>query len=399
MELNQKPVSERTHIAFFGIRNAGKSSLVNAVTNQQISLVSNVLGTTTDPVSKTMELLPIGPVLIIDTPGIDDEGDLGLMRVERAKEVLNKTDIGVLVTDCTKELCEKEKELIKAFEEKNIKYIIVKNKCDLIKELPKTDDNEIFTSAAKNINIEELKNLIGKLSKEANNSKPLVCDLVKNGDLVVLVTPIDSAAPKGRLILPQQQVIRELLESGAIPVVTKETELEITLNSLKVKPKLVITDSQAFDKVNNLLPYDIPLTSFSILFARYKGNLVTSVKGAAALDKLNNGDTVLISEGCTHHRQCGDIGTVKLPFWIQNHCKKNINFEFTSGGGFKKDLTKYALIIHCGGCMLTEKEMKYRYSKAQKQEIPITNYGIAIAHTNGILKRSVELFPDVLKLL
>ena len=395
MGLNTTPSAERVHIAFFGLRNAGKSSLVNKVTNQKISLVSNTLGTTTDPVLKTMELLPIGPVVIIDTPGIDDEGELGQMRVDRAKDILNKTDIAVLVTDCKKEISDKENELIALFKEKEIKYIIAKNKCDLIDKTWVNTDSEVFVSAKTGFGVETLKNMLGKISNLPKKEKPLVSDLIKRGDLVLLVTPIDESAPKGRLILPQQQTIRDILDSGAIAVVTKETELSEALNTLSKKPALVITDSQVFKMVDSILPKDIPLTSFSILFARYKGNLDAAVKGAATLDALKDGDTVLISEGCTHHRQCGDIGTVKLPNWIKKYTGKNLNFEFSSGTEFPKELSKYALIIHCGGCMLNEKEMKSRLSLAREANIPITNYGITIAHINGILKRSVEVFNDI----
>lgn len=399
MGMNETPAAERVHIAFFGLRNAGKSSLVNAVTNQNLSLVSNIKGTTTDPVLKTMELLPIGPVVIIDTPGIDDEGYLGQMRVQRAKDILNKTDIAVLVADSTKGLGEKENQLISIFKEKNIKYIIALNKCDLLNKEYKNSDEKVYVSAVKNIGISELKNLLGSIYGKTKKEKPLVSDLIKGGDLVVLVTPIDESAPKGRMILPQQQTLRDVLDAGAAAVVTKETELEETLKKLSQPPALVITDSQAFGKVSKIVPEDIPLTSFSILFARYKGSLKTAVSGAAVLDSLKENDTVLISEGCTHHRQCGDIGTVKLPSWIKKHTGKNINFEFTSGGEFKKDLTKYALIVHCGGCMLNEAEMKSRIKSAKEQNVPITNYGIAIAHINNILKRSVKIFPEIYNLL
>ncbi len=398
MGLNDKPVSERLHIAFFGLRNAGKSSLVNAVTNQPVSLVSNVKGTTTDPVFKTMELLPLGPVVIIDTPGIDDEGDLGLMRVERAKQVLNKTDVAVVVIDSLKGLSKEDESIIEAIKAKNLPFVIAYNKADLLNSLPQTKANEIYVSAQNGTNITELKELIAKTTKPTVDERPLVSDLIKQGDVIVLVTPIDSAAPKGRLILPQQQTIRDILDCGAVCMVTKETELKATLESLNQKPTLVITDSQAFKKVNEIVPKDIPLTSFSILFARYKGDLETVVKGVAALDNLKDGDTVLISEGCTHHRQCGDIGTVKLPAWVEKYTNKKLNFAFTSGGDFPYDLSPYSLIIHCGGCMLNEKEMKHRQHLAKEQGIPITNYGIAIARVNGILLRSIEIFPNLKKL-
>ncbi len=399
MGLNTTPSGERVHIAFFGLRNAGKSSLVNKVTNQNISLVSNTLGTTTDPVMKAMEILPIGPTLIIDTPGIDDTGELGTMRVNRAKEILNKTDIAVLVTDCNKEISDEEVKLINLFKEKEIKYIVAKNKCDLMENKGKNSDFEVFVSAKTGFGVEDLKNILVKIAGTAKEKKPLVSDLIKKGDLVLLVTPIDESAPRGRIILPQQQTIRDILDFGAIAIVTKETELTETLNSLAKKPSLVITDSQVFKTVDSILPKDIPLTSFSILFARYKGNLETAVKGAAALDTLSDGDTVLISEGCTHHRQCGDIGTVKLPNWIKKYTGKSLNFEFSSGTEFPKDLSKYALIIHCGGCMLNEKEMKSRLSIAKDFEVPITNYGITIAHVNGILKRSTEVFSEIKNIL
>lgn len=398
MGLNQTPAAERVHIAFFGLRNAGKSSLVNAVTNQALSLVSDIKGTTTDPVLKTMELLPIGPVVIIDTPGIDDEGELGLMRVKKAKDILNKTDIAVLVVDALMGIQPKDSELISLFKEKNIPYIIAYNKTDLLKTLPKAKENEIYVSARTGSGINELRELVGRISKPTENDRRIVADLINVGDVVVLVTPIDSAAPKGRLILPQQQTIRDILEAGAIPVVTRETELEEALKVLSKKPAMVITDSQAFGKVNKIVPKDIPLTSFSILFARYKGDLRTVIEGAAALKRLKDGDKVLISEGCTHHRQCGDIGTIKLPHWVRQYTKKQPEFEFTSGGEFPEDLSQYALVIHCGGCMLNEKEMKSRQQRAKAQNIPITNYGIAIAEVHGILMRSIEIFPELVKL-
>lgn len=395
MSLNEVVSSERVHIGFFGLRNAGKSSLVNAVTGQNLSLVSDVKGTTTDPVLKAMELLPLGPVVIIDTPGIDDEGELGLMRVEKAKQVLAKTNIAVLVASASAPLSPAENDLIKLFKEKNIPYIIAKNKADLLLELPKESDNEIYVSATKNININELKEKIASLKKVTDSNKKILADIVKSGDTVILTIPIDEAAPKGRLILPQQQVLRELLEIGATALACKLTELKQTLDKLKSPPDLVITDSQVFGEVAKILPCDVSLTSFSILFARYKGDLKTVVSGAAAIKNLKDGDTVLISEGCTHHRQCNDIGTVKLPNLIKSFTKKQINFEFTSGTEFKNNLTKYALIVHCGGCMLNEKEMKHRISTAVNANIPITNYGIALALINGILKRSVEPFEEI----
>lgn len=400
MGLNDKVSAERVHIGFFGLRNAGKSSVVNAVTGQSLSLVSETKGTTTDPVQKAMELLPIGPVVIIDTPGIDDVGTLGEMRVKRALQVLDKTDIAILVVDAEKGLQQADQELLKLFEKKKIPHITVYNKSDLLATVPSlTEKNDaIYVSAKNGDQIYELKERIGALTKAASakaDEKRIVADLIQPEDVVVLVVPIDSAAPKGRLILPQQQTIRDVLESGAISVVTRETELRQTLRSLAKKPALVITDSQAFQKVNADTPADVPLTSFSILFARYKGDLKEAVHGAAQLDKLQNGDTVLISEGCTHHRQCGDIGTVKLPNWIRNYTGKELSFEFTSGGEFPEDLSPYALVVHCGGCMLNDREMKARIARAVAQNVPITNYGICIAQVHGILKRSVELFGDV----
>ncbi len=396
MSLNNVVSAERLHIGFFGLRNAGKSSLVNAVTNQKLSLVSDVKGTTTDPVSKAMELLPLGPVVIIDTPGIDDEGLLGEMRVERAKQILSKIHIAVLVTDATKPLTADEQGLIDSFKAKNIPFIVAKNKCDLLNEIPSAEQNEIFVSAIKGVNINELKEKIAALSATAKEDKKILADIVKAGDKVILVVPIDESAPKGRLILPQQQTIRELLEIGAMTVVVKPEELTDCLNELKSPPRLIITDSQAFGAVSKMVPKDIPLTSFSILFARYKGDLKMLVGGAAALDSLNDGDILLISEGCTHHRQCKDIGSVKIPNWVKKHSGKELEFEFTSGGEFPDDLSKYAMIIHCGGCMLNEKEMKNRLEKAGASNIPINNYGTAIAHMHGILKRSIAPFENQL---
>ncbi len=396
MSLNETVSAERIHIGFFGLRNAGKSSVVNAVTGQNLSLVSDFKGTTTDPVKKAMELLPLGPVVIVDTPGVDDEGELGEMRVKRAKQALNYCDIAVLVVDAEKGIQEADKDLLASFENKKITYIIAYNKADLIDGIPDAGDNEIYISAVDGTNINELKEMIARRANIRENSKKIVADLIEEGDLVVLVVPIDESAPKGRLILPQQQVIREVIESGAIAVVCRDTELTSTLVSLGKKPKLVITDSQAFGKVSKDTPSDIPLTSFSILFVRYKGDLTAAVHGAAMLDKLDDGDTVLISEGCTHHRQCNDIGTVKMPNWVLNHTKKNINFEFTSGKDFPEDLSKYSLVIHCGGCMLNNREMQYRAGHANDCKVPMTNYGIAIAYMHGILKRSIELFPEAL---
>lgn len=399
MSLNDTVSADRVHISFFGKRNVGKSSLLNSVTGQNISVVSDVLGTTTDPVKKAMELLPLGPVMIIDTPGFDDEGALGELRVEKTREILSKTDVAVLVVDSQGELDEREREFIALAEEKKLPLIIAHNKSDLLGEIPETKDNNIWVSAVDNININELKELLAGLSKSAKNERKIISDLLDKGDAVVLVTPIDESAPKGRLILPQQQTIRDILDKGCIAVVTQVEELSKTLESLKNPPKMVITDSQAFEKVSSLVPESIPLTSFSILFARYKGNLPAQIKGAAVLSKLRDTDKVLIAEGCTHHRQCGDIGTVKMPMWIRRHSGKNPEFHFTSGGEFPKDLSEYRLVVHCGGCMLNEAEIKHRVMTAEKANVPVVNYGVAIAQMNGILNRSLELFPDVLKLL
>lgn len=394
MGLNAQPSGERVHIGFFGLRNAGKSSVVNRVTGQTLSIVSDVKGTTTDPVQKAMELLPIGPVVIIDTPGIDDEGTLGEERVRRALRVLEKTDIAVLVTDSTRGLQPAEQELIELFHKREIPFVIAHNKADLTSVPAAMPENEIYVSAAADSNIRELKELIARAVKPTEPEKRLVADLLAPNDTVVLVVPIDSAAPKGRLILPQQQTIRDILEAGAISLVTRETELTRTLESLREPPRLVITDSQAFGIVDKLVPKNVQLTSFSILFARYKGNLRQAILGAAQLNSLQDGDTVLISEGCTHHRQCGDIGTVKLPAWIRKHTGKDFEFEFTSGGGFPEDLSPYALIVHCGGCMLNEREMQFRQSSAEEKGVPYTNYGILIAYINGILKRSLAPFDE-----
>lgn len=395
MGLNSTPSSERVNISFFGRRNVGKSSLVNALTGQNISVVSDVKGTTTDPVYKSMELLPIGPVNIIDTAGIDDEGELGKLRIEKTNQVLVKTDIAVLVADAVSELNPEEKELINIFESKNIKYVIAYNKADLLKDFKELNKNEIYVSAKNNTNIYELKELIASLYEENPDKQKLIADLLEPQDIAILVTPIDSAAPKGRLILPQQQVIRDLLDKGIVNVVVKETELENALQTLSKKPKIVITDSQVFEKVSAIVPSDIFLTSFSILFARYKGILYDAVNGAKAIETLKNKDIILIAEGCTHHRQCDDIGTVKLPKWIRKYTCKELNFEFSSGTGFPEDLSRYAMIIHCGGCMLKEQEVLYRYKKAKDNNIPVTNYGIIIAYINGILKRTTEIFPNL----
>ena len=395
MGLNTQPSGERVHIGFFGLRNAGKSSVVNRVTGQTLSIVSDVKGTTTDPVQKAMELLPIGPVVIIDTPGIDDEGTLGEERVRRALRVLEKTDIAVLVTDSTRGLQPAEQELIELFRKREIPFVIAHNKADLTSVPAAMPENEIYVSAAADSNIRELKELIARAVKPTGPEKRLVADLLAPNDTVVLVVPIDSAAPKGRLILPQQQTIRDILEAGAISLVTRETELTRTLKSLREPPRLVITDSQAFGIVDKLVPKNVQLTSFSILFARYKGNLRQAILGAAQLNSLQDGDTVLISEGCTHHRQCGDIGTEKLPNWIRRFTGKDVQFSFTAGNEFPEDVSKYALVVHCGGCMLNEREMQYRLRHSAERNVPMTNYGIAIAHMHGILNRALAPFPDL----
>lgn len=386
--------TEKTRIGIFGLRNVGKSSIINAITNQNISIVSDTLGTTTDPVKKSMELLPLGPVVIIDTPGIDDIGELGELRIQKTKQILNTVDIALLILDATSTLTNKDKELIKLFKDKNIPYLLVYNKADLLKNIPIQTQDTIYVSATTKFNIKELKEKISTITVK-NKDKKILSDIVSQGDTVVLVIPIDSSAPKGRIILPQQQVLRELIEIGATIVVSNVENLTHSLEKLTDKPKLIITDSQVFGKVNKIVPKGILLTSFSILFARYKGNLDTLINGVNTLDKLSDGDTILISEGCTHHRQCEDIGTVKLPKWIKEYTKKEINFEFTSGTEFPEDLSKYKLVIHCGGCMITENEMQYRLKHATNSNIPITNYGITIAQINGILKRSLEPFYNI----
>ncbi len=398
MTLNETPSANRTHIAFFGRRNAGKSSLMNAVANQQIAVVSDVKGTTTDPVNKSMELLPLGPVVLIDTAGIDDEGELGELRIKKTMQVLNKTDIAVVVVDVRLGLSGDENDLINKFKEKDIKYIIAYNKCDLIPEIPQAKENEIYVSANNDTNITLLKEMLGNL-KPNSCEKHMIADFIDKGDIVVFVTPIDESAPKGRLILPQQQAIRDTLDAGGISVVVQPDELPSTIQKLGNAIKLVVTDSQVFGVVSKIVPKDIPLTSFSILVARIKGLLDSAVNGASVLEKLSDNDVVLISEGCTHHRQCNDIGTVKLPKLIQKYTQKNIQFEFTSGGTFPENLSKYKLIVHCGGCMLNEKEMENRVKQACAQNTPITNYGIAIAQMNGILKRSLEILPSLWKKL
>lgn len=408
MSMNQTPMSERVHIGFFGKRNAGKSSVMNAVTGQDIAVVSEVKGTTTDPVYKSMELLPLGPVVMMDTPGIDDEGDLGGLRVKKSYQVLNKTDAAVLVIDGAEGSSPEDEALLERIRRKKIPYLVVMNKKDLTTEeaerklrehLGLSEEEFLAVSASDGSGIRELKERIAVAAGREEEEKYIVRDLVSPSDFVVLVVPVDKAAPKGRLILPQQQTIRDLLDGDAVSVVVKDNELKRTLEQLGKKPKLVITDSQAFSKVAEDTPEDILLTSFSILFARYKGNLEGAVRGVTALDRVKDGDTILISEGCTHHRQCDDIGTVKIPRWIREYTGKELHFETTSGTEFPDELGRYSLIVHCGGCMLNEREMKYRLSCAQDQNVPMTNYGILIAYVKGILKRSVEVFPEIAELL
>lgn len=406
MSLNATPSSERVHIGIFGKRNAGKSSLINAITGQNLAIVSEAKGTTTDPVYKAMELLPLGPVMIIDTPGIDDEGVLGSLRIQKAYQVLNKTDIALVIIDAAVGPSAEDLRLIKRINAKKIPLLIVINKCETINEDKKTayqallpNGKLLFVSAEQKLNIFELKEAIAQTVPADENKAQIVADLLSPSDFVVLVVPIDSAAPKGRLILPQQQTIRDILEADAAAIVVKENELTNTLQNLGKRPKLVITDSQVFKKVAAETPADILLTSFSILFARYKGNLQTAVQGVTALENLEDGDKILVGEGCTHHRQCDDIGTVKLPRWIKEYTGKNPEFIFTSGTKFPLDLSPYKMIIHCGACMLNEREMQYRIKCAADQNIPFTNYGITIAYINGILKRTVEPFPQIYKLL
>jgi len=394
VSLNATPSGDRVHIGFFGRRNAGKSSVVNAVTGQDLAVVSDVKGTTTDPVTKAMELLPLGPVMIIDTPGFDDEGKLGELRVRKTRQVLNKTDIAVLVVDATEGQKECDRQLISLFIAKEIPYIVVYNKMDLLQQVPADTDTEIYVSALEGRKIFELKERMARL-QQGQTVRCLVADKLSRGDLAVLVIPIDKAAPKGRLILPQQQTIRDILEANAVAVTVKESELSDTLKALGKRPAMVITDSQVFKTVATAVPPEIPLTSFSILMARYKGLLEDAVRGAAAVEKLKDGDTILIAEGCTHHRQCDDIGTFKIPNWIRSYTGKNIQIKTCSGMDFPDDLSPYALVVHCGGCMLNEREVRYRTKCAVDQGVPITNYGTLIAYLNGILKRSVALFPDL----
>lgn len=399
MGLNDLVSAERLHIGFFGMRNAGKSSLVNAVTGQQLAVVSPIKGTTTDPVKKAMELLPLGPVVIIDTPGLDDKGELGNLRVRKAKQSLAMTDIAVLVVDGTVGMSRQDHQLAALFRARKVPYVIVHNKADLLPQRSALGGNALYASTVTGEGIHELKETLGAFANQAKHPRVLVSDLIRPGDLVVLVTPIDESAPKGRLILPQQLTIRDILDHHGIVIACQDTELKQTLAGLGVKPRLVITDSQAFKRVSADTPDDIMLTSFSILMARYKGDLKPLIRGAAALGSLRDGDRVLISEGCTHHRQCNDIGTVKLPGWIEKFTGVKPEFCFTSGGEFPEELSDYALVIHCGGCMLNEQEMKHRIEKCSLAGVPIVNYGLAIARLHGILKRSVRPFPDILKLL
>ena len=408
MGMNQTPTSERVHISFFGKRNAGKSSVINAVSGQDLAIVSSVMGTTTDPVYKSIELLPLGPVVVIDTPGIDDEGELGALRVRKSYQVLNKTDIAILVVDSTTGKDEEEFALLHKFHEKHIPYLVVYNKIDLlsvekIKNLAMSvRAGEVLDSAADGMNIQEQKEKIATLKPEDTHQYPLIQDLIEPLDLVILVVPIDKAAPKGRLILPQQQTIRDILERGALSLVVRDTELKSTLDHFLAQgvcPKLVVTDSQAFARVSKDVPENITLTSFSILFARYKGELETQLKGVAALSSIEDGDRILIAEGCTHHRQCGDIGTCKMPEWIRNYTGKKPVFEFTSGTEFPDDVSSYKMVVHCGGCMLNEREMKYRIACCQDQGVPITNFGFLIAQVTAILKRSLGPFPQMQELV
>lgn len=395
MGLNDTPSGERVHIGFFGRRNAGKSSVVNAVTGQELAVVSDTKGTTTDPVKKAMELLPIGPVMIMDTPGFDDVGALGEQRVKKTKQILNRTDVAVLVIDAVEGMQQCDRELQNIFEEKQIPYLLVYNKMDLLEQIPEEKQREIYVSALKKERIEELKERIAAIGKVSDGKLQLVGDLIHPSDLVLLVIPIDKAAPKGRLILPQQQVIRDVLEADGAAICVKEYELRELLDKLGTTPALVITDSQVFAKVSADVPEEIPLTSFSILMARYKGLLDTAVEGVTAIDSLKDGDRILIAEGCTHHRQCDDIGSVKIPRWLRNYTGKELEIETCSGQSFPEDLSPYTLVIHCGGCMLNEREVRYRMKCAKDQQVPITNYGIAIAFMQGILKRSVQMFPHL----
>ncbi len=402
MSLNQTPNADRVHIGFFGLRNAGKSSLVNAVTGQSLAVVSDVAGTTTDPVKKAMELLPIGPVVIIDTPGIDDEGDLGEKRVEKTREVLATVHVAVLVVDAARGLSDRDRTLIAMLEERKLPYLIALNKSDLAADAPVPAEllpRVRRVSAATGEGVNALKDAIGTLAQGTGNARRLVADLLAPDDVVVLVIPIDESAPKGRLILPQQQTIRDILDSHCTAIACQDTELRKTLAALKNPPRLIITDSQAFGRVAKDVPDGVLLTSFSILFARYKGDLVSLVKGASALAHLSDGDRVIIAEGCTHHRQCNDIGTTKIPRWIESFSGAKPAYTFTSGGEFPADLSDCKLIVHCGGCMLNEKEMAHRMAMAAEAGVPMVNYGVAIAQMHGILRKSLEVFPDVARLL
>ena len=394
MSLNQTPSGERVHIGFFGRRNAGKSSVVNAVTGQDLAVVSDVKGTTTDPVRKAMELLPMGPVMITDTPGYDDEGALGALRVRRTRQELNRTDIAVLVTDATQALTEEDRELLTLFREKGLPHLLVRNKSDLLPAVPEAAPGEIYVSALTGAGIHELKERLARLQK-TGPQRHIIADKLSPGALAVLVVPIDKAAPKGRLILPQQQTIRDILDAGASALVVRDSELAQTLASLGRTPDIVITDSQVFGAVSKIVPREVPLTSFSILMARYKGLLEAAVRGTDAAERLRDGDRILIAEGCTHHRQCGDIGTEKLPAWLRRYTGKALQFTTCSGAEFPEDLSPYALVVHCGGCMLGEREVLYRMKCAADQGVPITNYGTLIARMNGILSRSLEIFPEL----
>ncbi|MBR0535449.1 MAG: [Clostridia bacterium] len=394
MSLNETVSAERVHIGFFGKRNAGKSSLVNAVTGQSLAVVSDVKGTTTDPVKKAMELLPVGPVVIIDTPGLDDEGALGEMRVEKTREILSRTDIAVIVVDASLGKTTEDEAFVAELEKRKLPYILVYNKSDMTESRVALGENELLVSARTGDGINALKEKIGEIAKSKGEKKLILADLISQGDMVVLCIPIDEAAPKGRLILPQQLVLRELLDCRASALCCQPGELPELLSNLQKKPRLVITDSQVFGEVSQLVPQDVQLTSFSILMARYKGELSALVEGAGVLSRINDGDKILISEGCTHHRQCNDIGTVKLPGWIKNYSKAEPDFSFTSGGEFPKDLSGFSLVVHCGGCMLNEKEMKHRMQVAEEQGVPMVNYGVAIAQMNGILSRSLEPFQE-----
>ena len=397
--LNETTSADRIHIGFFGMRNAGKSSLVNAITGQALSVVSDVAGTTTDPVRKAMELLPLGPVLIIDTPGLDDEGTLGEMRVQKARQVLATVHVAVLVVDALRGMSELDRTLLSLFEERKLPYLIALNKCDLLPDRPATEPTAHYVSAATGEGVHELKEALGAKATGTGNTRRLVSDLLTPDAPVVLVTPIDESAPKGRLILPQQNTVRDILDSHGTVVVCQDTELQKTLSMLAVPPCLIVTDSQAFGRVARLVPAGVPLTSFSILFARFKGDLPSLVRGAAALSHLRDGDRIIIAEGCTHHRQCNDIGTAKMPRWIEEVSGAQPQYTFTSGGDFPEDLSEYKLIVHCGGCMLSEKEMQHRMAKAEAAGVPMVNYGVAIAHMHGILRQSLAPFPDVQKLL